>query len=155
MEQKDTSAEKLSADLLLKKGIKIQLLMPFLGVFKRRKTFVLVQPSLETLLKMARLYLKIPPIGAEISTQKAMEILATHGKIISLILAVVLRNGKEGFFTRQLAKHLQKSLSQEEILYLFQLVALQGGIQGFIATIRYIGEHRITAPMLSQEAETS
>lgn len=153
--KQDNSVEKLSADILLKKGINLSFMMPFLGIFKRRRHFVLTAPSLETLLKVARLYLSIPPIEESISTPKAMEMVALHGKTISLILAVVLRGGKEGILTRQLAKTLRKNLTQQEIFYLFQLVALHGGVQDFIATIRYIGTHRITAPMLSQEAETS
>ena len=153
--EKAHQTEFESANLLLKKGVRIQLLIPFLWLFKRKKSLVLTAPTLETLLKVARLYLTIPPVGKEVSTTEAMDVMALHGKTVSLILAVTLRNGKEGWRTRQLAKVLQKSLSAEEIFYLFQLVVIHGGVQDFIATIRYIGERRITAPMLSHNEKTS
>lgn len=153
--EKAHQTEFESANLLLKKGVRIQLLIPFLWLFKRKKSLVLTAPTLETLLKVARLYLTIPPVGKEVSTTEAMGVVALHGKTVSLILAVTLRNGKEGWRTRQLAKVLQKSLSAEEIFYLFQLIVIHGGVQDFIATIRYIGERRITAPMLSQNEKTS
>ena len=144
-----------SANLLLKKGVRIQLLIPFFWFFRRRKSLILTAPTLETLLKIARLYLTIPPVGKEVCTTEAMGVMALHGKTVSLILAITLRNGKEGWRTRQLAKVLQKSLSAEEIFYLFQLIVIHGGVQDFIATIRYIGQRRITAPMLSQNEETN
>ncbi|MDO5106123.1 hypothetical protein [Capnocytophaga sp.] len=149
------NTEFQSANLLLKKGVRIQLLAPFLWIFKRKKSLVLTAPTLETLLKVARLYLTIPPVGKEVGTTEAMGVMALHGKTVSLILAVTLRNGKEGWLTRLLARSLRKSLSAEEIFYLFQLVVIHGGVQDFIATIRYIGERRITAPILSQNEETS
>lgn len=149
------NTEFQSANLLLKKGVRIQLLAPFLWIFKRKKSLVLTAPTLETLLKVARLYLTIPPVGKEVGTTEAMGVMALHGKTVSLILAVTLRNGKEGWQTRRLARALRKSLSAEEIFYLFQLIVIHGGVQDFIATIRYIGQRRITAPILSQNEETS
>lgn len=155
MEAESRQTEIQTADLLLKKGVRIQLLIPFLWLFKRKKSFVLTSPTLETMLKIARLYLTIPSVSNEPTTQEAMGVMTLHAKTLSLIVAIALRNGTEGWRTRQLSRALRQTLTQEDIFYLFQLIVIHGGVQDFIATIRYIGERRITAPMLSQNEEMS
>ncbi len=152
----EQEAERQVADLLLKRGVQVQVTAPLFFFFRRKKNLILSAPTCETLLHVARAYLDISELPEEITLHNAVEVLAKNSRKLSYIVALAVQNNP--FWVRKterLAKVLHQTLTQEQLSYLFTLVMTQGGVEDFINTIRFIGQTRITKPMLSPADQTS
>lgn len=144
-------AERQAAAMLLKKGVPVQIVAPFFLRIFRRKTirFTLIFPTLYTLLRISREYLKITQdCTAELTTQQAMQVMNTDGKRVAKIVAIALLNRSyllwlSGWLGNRLSKHLYP----EDVLQLYELVVVHGGLEDFLNTIRLIHQTRITKPM--------
>lgn len=149
-------AEKQVADLLLKRGVQVQITSPLFLFFRRKKTLLLSVPTCETLLHIARAYLDMSEVSQAMTLHDAVKVLAKDSQKLSYIVALAVQN-KPFLFrkNRRLAKILHRTLTQEQLSYLFTLIMTQGGVEDFISTIRFIGQTRVTKPMLSPEEKTS
>ncbi len=112
-------------------------------------TFHLTLPSLYTLMRIAYEYLKIEQdVTSELNTKQAMQLLANDGKKVRKIVALALLNNSKLFFlSGWLGKQLSKALKSEDMLHLYQLVVVHGGLEDFLTTIRLIHQTRMTKPM--------
>lgn len=144
-------AERQAAAMLLKKGVPVQIVAPFLLRLFGRKTirFTLTFPTLNTLLRVSREYLKITQdCTAELTTQQAMQLINTDGKRVAKIVAMALLNRSWLLWlSGWLGNRLSKRLYPEDVLQLYELVVVHGGLEDFLSTIRLIHQTRITKPM--------
>ncbi|MBS9774954.1 MAG: hypothetical protein KGV59_07370 [Tenacibaculum sp.] len=143
------NAEKQTVDLLLKRGVEVRIKAPlFLRIFRRNKNMVVQLPRVDVLLEIANLWLTInQKADKELSLTDAFTLVKDHTKTISKIVAwCVVNNPKKAWQVGFVAKKLRK-LSAEDLMKLYQIVVLYGGLEDFINTIRLIGSTRITAPM--------
>lgn len=152
----DIATEKKAANILLQRGVKVQVATPlFFGLFGTKKQELEIKaPTTEKFLEIALLFLdmNIKNTG-EMDLREAFELLIKHGEKMSEIVALCVSDAKD---IKSLAKTLRKSLTQQELSYLFHLVIAYGGIEDFINTIRLAEATRITKPMsLSPTEEMS
>lgn len=153
----DILTEKRAANLLLQRGVKVQVATPlFFRIFGKKKVELEVKaPTTEDFAKIALLFLEmnIENTG-EMDLKEAFGLFAMHHKKMSEIIALCVE--RKGWSKVRIAKMLRKSLTQEELSYLFHLVIVYGGIEDFINTIRLAEATRITRAMnLSPTEETS
>ncbi|MFJ1412497.1 hypothetical protein [Capnocytophaga canimorsus] len=149
-------AEKQVVDLLLKRGVQVQVTAPLFAFFRQKKTLILGVPTCETLLHIAGEFLKMEEIPNEITLNEAVKKVARDSRRLARIVALAVLNNPFSFRkTERLAKLLHKTLTQEQLSYLYSVIMTQSGVEYFISTIRYIGQTRITKPMLSQQEKTS
>ncbi len=144
-------AERQATQMLLEKGVPVQIVAPFfLRIFgKKSLSFSLTLPTLNTLLKIAHEYLKIgQEVASELNTQEGMQLLANDGKKVRKIVALALLNNSKLFWlSGWIGKQLSKALKPEDMLHLYQLIVVHGGLEDFLNTIRLIHQTRITKPM--------
>lgn len=144
-------AEQQAATILLNKGVPVQVVAPFfLRLFRRKKiNLILTFPTLHTLLRISREYLKITQdCTAELTTQQAMQAMNTDGKRVAKIVAIALLNRSWLLWLGGwLGRRLSKRLRTEDILQLYELIVIHGGLEDFLNTIRLIHQTRITKPM--------
>lgn len=137
--------------MLLRKGVPVQIVAPFFLRIFRRKTirFTLTFPTLYTLLRISREYLKITQeCKAELTTQQAMQVMNTDGKRVAKIVAIALLNRSWLLWlSGWLGNRLSKRLRPEDVLQLYELVVVHGGLEDFLSTIRLIHQTRVTKPM--------
>lgn len=150
------STEKKTANLLLERGVIVHVTTPLFLWFGKKKTEIVIKaPTTEKFLEIALLFLEmnIQNTG-EMELKEAFELFVKHGEKMSEIIALCVSSG--GDKIPNLAKVLRRSLTQQEMSYLFHLVIAYGGIEDFINTIRLAEATRITKPMnLSPAEETS
>lgn len=141
--------------MLLKRGVPVQVSAPlFLRCFgKKRINYSLQLPKFNTLLRIAEMYLNLDIDASKTKTvNEAIALMRLSGKSVAKIIAIALLNGKRQWSIKWLAKRLSKSLTSEQMYYLFTLIVVHGGIEDFMSTIRLIEKTRITKPMnLSQK----
>lgn len=148
------TAEIKAANLLLARGVKVQVATPFfLRVFGKKSIQIEVKaPSTREFIKIAHTFLEmnIKNTG-EMDLAEAFTLVSLHGKKMSEIIARSVSNRKIPI--PWLASILRRSLTQQELSYLFHLVIVYGGIEDFINTIRLAEATRITKPMNLSPAE--
>lgn len=158
--ENSTSTEKRAAGLLLKRGVKVQILAPLFFRLFRKKTIdlTITAPTTNTLLKIAHTYLSMG-IGKtdELTVPEAFSILKNHSKGMTDIIAIcILNSPKKMWLKGILSRLLANRLTQDHINYLFHLIVVYGGVEGFINTIRLVETTMITKPMnLSPEEKMS
>ncbi len=152
------NAERQATQMLLEKGVPVQIVAPFfLRIFgKKSLSFTLTLPTLYTLMQIADECLKIEQdVTAELNTHEAMKLLANDGKRVRKIVAMALLNSSKWLWlSGWLGKQLSKCLKSEDMLQLYQLIVLHGGLEDFLNTIRLIRQTRITKPMNLSPNET-
>lgn len=152
------NVEHKTANILLKRGVQVPVTAPlFLRIFgKKTVSFSIQALSMQALLLIALRYTKMNLKDAEsISLTEAFELLKTHHKAMSEIIAIAILDGRYNFLVKPLARWLRR-ISTHEISVLFQLIIVYGGVEDFINTIRLTGATRITMPMnLSPKEKTS
>ena len=152
----DNLTEKQVAELLLKKGISVEIATPFFSrLFGKKKEVIKISiPSVNKLLLITYKFLQMGIDKLDdLTAKEAYELYAQHAVAVSEIVALAVSNKKS---YKSLAKRLRKSCTQAELAYLYFLVISYGGVQDFLSTIRLIKETRITKPMnLSPTEKTS
>lgn len=150
------ATEKKAANLLLQRGVKVQVAAPlFLKWFgKKNINVVIKQPLTKTLLRIARKYLEMGISNTgEMDLTEAFTLYAQHCNKMSEIIAL---SASGSWYYKFLAYLLRGSLTQQEMSYLYHIIIVYGGIEDFINTIRSAEATRITKPMnLSPEEKTS
>lgn len=154
------SIEKRAAKVLLKRGVKVEILAPlFLRIFgKKTISLQITSPTANTLILIAEKYLSMNIEKTEdLSIPEAFSILKNHSQSMTDIIAIsILNDYKKMWMRKLLSRFLGSRLKQEEINYLFHLIIVYGGVEDFISTIRLMEATRITKPMnLSPEEKTS
>ncbi len=152
--------EKRAASLLLKRGVKVQVLAPlFLRLFGKKKIqFVITAPTAATLIKISYKYLSMRiEESDDLTIPEAFTMLKNHSKSMTDIIAIaILNDPKKMWMYKIFSRFLSTSLQQEEINYLFHLLVIYGGVEDFINTIRLMETMKITKPMnLSPEEKMS
>ncbi len=151
--------EHKAANILLSKGVKVQVATPFfIRIFGIKSIkLMLLAPSIYILTKIAGKYLELN-IGntKDLSVPEAFTLLKNHAKAMTEIITIaILGKRQKMWMVKPLRYMLENSLSEKELCYLFQLIIVYGGIEDFINTIRLTEATRITKPMnLSQEEKT-
>ncbi|HLS12223.1 MAG TPA: hypothetical protein VK050_08675 [Flavobacteriaceae bacterium] len=151
--------EKLAPQMLLKRGVKVNVRAPlFLRIFgKKELALTMYQPTARTLLKIANVYLKLTTIEDDGKLTSLLKHYTKHSKKVHRVVSLgFLNSPRKMWRTNILAWYLARTLTEQHFLYLFQLLILHGGVEDFLSTIRLIEQTRITKPMnLSQERKTS
>lgn len=152
--------EKRAASLLLKRGVKVQVLAPLFFRLFRKKTidFTITAPTTNTLLEIAHCYLSMGIKKTDdLSIPEAFTLLKDHSKAMTDIIAIaILNDPKKMWMKKILSWFLSIRLTQDNINYLFHLIVLYGGVEDFISTIRLVETTMITKPMnLSPEEKMS
>lgn len=152
--------ERKAANLLLKRGVKVQVLAPlFLRmVGKKTMTVTVKAPKSSTLVRIAEKYLSMRIENTkDLTLPESFQLLKFHSFTMTEIIAIcLLDSNKKMWRMKILARLLGKRLTQEEINYLFHLIIVYGGVEDFINTIRLMEAVRITKPMnLSPEEKMS
>ena len=157
--KEDKLIEKLVPEMLLKRGVKVNVRAPlFLRIFgKKELELTMYQPTSRTLLKIAYAYLNIDAIEDDVKLNSLMKHYKEHSKSVHRVVSLgFLNKPRKMWRTNILAWYLARTLTEQHFLYLYQLLILHGGVEVFLNTIRLIEETRITKPMnLSQEVKTS
>lgn len=152
--------ESKAANLILKRGVKVQVLAPlFLRFFgKKTMTITVRAPKSLTLVCIAEKYLSMRIENTkDLTLPESFQLLKSHSSTMTEIIAICLLDSKKKMWRMKfLAKFLASRLTQEEINYLFHLIIVYGGVEDFINTIRLMETVRITKPMnLSPEEKMS
>lgn len=156
--KEDELIEKLVPEMLLKRGVKVNVRAPlFLRIFgKKELELTMYQPTSRTLLRIARVYLEIAPVEDKAKLTTIMNYYVEHSKKVHRVISLgFLNNPRKMWRTKILAWYLSRTLSEQHFLYLFQILILHGGVEDFLNTIRLIGETRITKPMNQSQEKTS
>jgi len=157
------ATEKLAADTLLNRGVRMKVRAPFwLRLLGRKHLSITISAPYEgTLLRIASYFLSTGLKPEDIEAPNIMQcllILQEHGKAISRAVAAGWLNsywlGK--LFIRPAAFWLRWNCKSEELLTIAYLLLANGGISAFIDTIRLIRQTKITTPKhLSQATKGS
>lgn len=143
--------EKKAANLILKRGVKVQVLAPlFFRLFGRKTMTVTVKaPKSTTLVEIAEKYLSMRIENTkDLSLPESFQLLKFHSSTMTEIIAICLLDSKKKMWRMKFfARFLSSRLTQEEINYLFHLIIVYGGVEDFINTIRLMETVRITKPM--------
>lgn len=146
---KDT--ERLAADTILERGVRVKLPAPFfLRLFRREITPVLRQPKYGTLLHVARVSLKT---GFDVTKlnegdiNSAHELISKYVRPVAKIAAILFLNSKWkiGLFSNVVANWLIWKLTPRKMAEIAILAVAYGGIEDFTTTIRLIGAMRMKA----------
>lgn len=152
--------EKKAANLILKRGVKVQVLAPlFLRLFGKKKITITIRaPKSLTLVRIAEKYLSMRIESTkDLTLPESFQLLKFHSSTMTEIIAICLLDSTLKMWRMKiLARFLSRQLTQEEINYLFHLIIVYGGVEDFINTIRLMETVRITKPMnLSPEEKMS
>lgn len=158
----DLRTERLAAETILQRGVKVKarapLLLRLVGI--KRITLRLRQPMSGTMLRVSSYYLRTGITSEQldnVTTEQAMAIMAVHGKSIRRAVATAIINdwllGR--WFVRPVAWYLQWHLSEETICTLMDILVTYGGLKPFMTTTRYIRGMRLTSPNLGQKKKGS
>lgn len=151
----ENQTEKRAANLLLQRGVKVQVAAPlFFRMFgKKTFSFIIKPPTPRMLLKIADKYLEMEIKSDDMTLNDAFLIYVKHSRKSSEIVALC----SSGILHYKIiAWLLRRGITEAQISYLYFLIIAYGGIEDFINTIRLAGATRITKPMnLSPEEKTS
>lgn len=159
MDKMNAQTEKQVANMLLERGVKVQIKAPlFFRIFgKKKRELVLKEPKLSTLVAICVESLDFDfNLEKDYNLKEAAEVVAVDGKRMARLLALGIFGEISNGRLNRLSKRLLADLSAKQLFYLYQLIMVHGGVQDFMNTIRYTLETRITKPMnLSQEPKRS
>lgn len=164
MEQKkDNSAvERLAAENILQRGIKIKIAAPFFLRWFGKKTITakLYSPYEGTLMRVSAYYLSTGLKDHQldnITVENSLLLLSIHGKAISKAVACALLNGYWSglLFTKPLAWYLRWNLKAQELFTLTYALLIYGGTSDFMSTTRLVRSMKTTSPNLGQTPKES
>lgn len=151
--------EARAVNILLERGVKVPMPAPlFLRIFFKKINLIIKAPTLATLSLIAGKYIQLGIKDTnDLTVIDGFELLKKHQKKMSEIIALTILNNRYKYWLcKPLAYYLRGNLPANELMYIFQLIVLYGGVEDFINTIRLTEATRITMPMnLSPEEKTS
>ena len=157
-----TEVERLAADQILEKGVRMQLRAPFLfRLFGKRTVGLTVRaPYIGTMIRVSRLYLNTGITDDklnDISHEEAHALMAVHGVSISKAVACAWLNGYflGWLFTKLLARYIRNHATAKELMVVTTMLLIYGGVSDFINTTRSVRDMKMTAPMKGQKTQGS
>lgn len=156
----ETAIEEHTADLILKRGVRLELRAPlFLRVFgKKTIKLTVTSPYEGTLIRVAKYYLQTG-ISSEqlddITHEQALSLMLTHGTQITKAVACAWLNGwiAGWLFTRPLAKYMRWNCKPQDILVIATVILLYGGVSDFINITRSVRMMKTTSPMIEGQTK--
>jgi hypothetical protein len=151
----NTAIELHAADLILKRGVRLELRAPLFLRILRKKTLKLVvtSPLEGTLQRVAKYYLETGITSDQldnITHEQALGLMAVHGKQLNKAVACAWLNGwfSGWMFTRPLAWYMRWHCKSEDILVIATMILLYGGVSDFMNTTRSVRMMRTTSPRI-------
>lgn len=162
-EHKENQAtERLAAENILQRGVKVKVAAPFFlrRVGKKTISLRLRSPYEGTMYRVSSYYLSTGIKDhklEDISTEEALALMSIHGKTISKAVACAILNGywSGKLFTRFLGWYLRWHCKPRQLFALTTLILLYGGTQDFMNTTRSVRQMKATTPNLGQETKGS
>ncbi|WP_143960230.1 hypothetical protein [Litoribacter populi] len=154
--------EKLAADLILKRGVRLPMRAPFFlrWIGKKEISLRVTAPYDGTLTRVASYYLstglQIDDL-TDISTEDALAIKVRHGDKLNKAVACAWLNGYWAgkLFTRPLAWYLKWHAKSADIYTIAMVLLIHGGVQDFMITTKSVSLMRITLPNLGHQEKGS
>jgi hypothetical protein len=149
--------ERLAAENILQRGIKIKIVAPFfIRWFKRTITLRLYSPFEGTLLRVSAYYLSTGLKDHkldDITVEESLLLMSVHGKAISKAVACAILNGfwSGKLLTKPLAWYLRWHLKPREMFALTSALLIYGGAADFMNTTRLVRKMKTTTPTLGQK----
>ena len=147
--------EKHAADLILKRGVRLELRAPlFLRILGKKTLKLTVTSPLEgTLQRVGRYYLETGISSDQLDSithEQALGLMAVHGKQINKAVACAWLNGwfSGWAFTRPLAWYMRWHARPEDILVICTMILLYGGVSDFMNTTRSVRMMKTTSPRI-------
>ena len=151
----NTAIELHAADLILKRGVRLELRAPlFLRLVGKKTLKLTVTSPLEgTLQRVAKYYLETGITADQldnISHEQALGLMAVHGKQLNKAVACAWLNGywRGMLFTRPLAWYMRWHCKAEDILVIATMILLYGGVSDFMNTTRSVRMMKTTSPRI-------
>lgn len=161
-EEKHQATERLAAENILQRGVKIKIGAPFFLKWLGKKTLTvkLTSPYYGTMMRFSAYYLSTGIKDEqleELSTEEAIALMKLHGKTISKAVACALLNGylKGKLFTRIYAWYLREHCKPRELFALAHAILIYGGAEDFMSTTRSVRDMKITSPKLGHKEKGS
>lgn len=149
--------EKQAAELLLGRGIKVEIKKPWFWrpLGKSKQIYILKSPTPATLLFIASIFCEVPELQKE-RLYDIVSLYKSHGNtVIKIVAAAITGSHKETKAFKRACKQLEREMSFKEVAMLYQITMLQGGFEDFMNTITFIKQTRITKPMNVSQKEMS
>lgn len=161
-QEKQQATERLAAENILQRGVKIKIGAPFFLRWFGKKTITarLTSPYLGTMHRVSAYYLSTgikEEQLEELSTEEAIALMSIHGKTIAKAVACALLNSywKGKFFTRLVGWYLRWHCKPRELFALTQAILVYGGAEDFMSTTRSVRAMKITSPKMGQKPKGS
>lgn len=145
--------EAHAADLMLKRGVRLQMRAPFFLRWLGKKTISLIvtSPYDGTLARVAKYYLSTGLTIEQLTNithEQALLIQLRHGKAINKAVAVGWLNGflSGWLFVRPLAWYIRWHCKPQHIQTVAVMLLLYGGVSDFMGTTRSVRMMKITTP---------
>lgn len=152
-EYKVMDTELHAANSILERGIRAKVRAPFLLRVFGIKTIPVTLHKLYagTLMRVSAHYLATGITDEdlkEISTEKAIELMARHGRIIYRAVACALLNSRsrDWLLGRLIAWYIRENMTVRDALLLLEVSLLYNGTSDFMTTTRYIRMMKLTDP---------
>lgn len=152
--KEDAATERLAAETILQRGVKIKLAAPWLiRWFKKTVTLRLYSPYEGTLFRVSAYYLSTGLKDHKlqnITIEESLLLMSLHGKAISKAVACAILNGywSGKLFTRPLAWYLRWHLKPREMFSLTSALLIYGGTSDFMNTTRLVRQMKTTTPKM-------
>lgn len=151
--------ERHTADLILKRGVRLELRAPlFLRLFGKKTLKLTVKSPYEgTLQRVSRYYLSTGIKSEQldnITHEEALSLMLVHGPQITKAVACAWLNGwiSGWLFTRPLAWYMRWHARPEDILVIATMILLYGGVSDFMNTTRSVRMMKTTSPRIEGQA---
>ena len=156
--EENPQVEKLAADQILQKGVRMLIRAPFLLRLIGIKTIGLKvrAPYLGTMYRVAKYYLSTGITSdklEDVSHEEALALVVAHGHTITKAVACAWLNGywMSRLFTRPLAWYIRNHCKPKELFTITTMLLIFGGTSDFTDTTRSVRMMKMTAPRMGQE----
>lgn len=156
--QENQATERLAAETILQRGVKVKIAAPFFLKWFGKKTISarLTSPYEGTMHRVSAYYLSTgikEDQLEDLSIEEALALMSMHGKTISRAVACALLNGywSGKLFTRPVAWYLRWHCKPRELFALITAILIYGGSQDFMSTTRSVRQMKVTTPNLGQK----
>lgn len=160
--QENQATERLAAETILQRGVKVKIAAPFFlrWIGKKTITIRLTSPYEGTMYRVSAYYLSTGIKDdklEDITTEEALALMSIHGKSISKAVACALLNGYWSgmLFTKFVAWYLRWHCKPNELFVLATAILIYGGTQDFMNTTRSVRQMKATSPNLGQTDQGS
>ena len=161
-EEENQATERLAAETILQRGVKVKIAAPFFLRWIGKKTIGirLTSPFEGTMYRVSAYYLSTGISDEklnDLTTEEALALMAVHGKAITKAVACAILNGywSGKLFTNFLAWYLRWHCKPQELFALTTAVLIYGGAQDFMNTTRLVRQMKMTSPNLGQKVQGS